>query len=67
MQMNNFMQAGENQSAPTADVNTQGEGIVSSAFDDQLQFLIKKGVLDTSTAEFLAFKRQNVTNWGAIS
>lgn len=34
---------------------------------DQLQFLVKKGVLETDTSEFEHFKRQNVTRWGTIS
>lgn len=34
---------------------------------DQLQFLIKKGVLEAETTEFEHFKRQNVTRWGTIS
>jgi len=39
----------------------------TSAFEDQVQFLIKRGTLDQESGAFVQFKRQNVTRWGTIS
>jgi len=33
----------------------------------EAQFLIDKGVLKQDNADFQKFKRENITQWGAIS
>lgn len=47
-------------------LNEAADTIRKGTYVDQPQFIIKKGkVLDTQQ-EFAAFKRANITKWGAI-
>jgi hypothetical protein len=39
---------------------------ISTPFVEQQQFLIKRGVVQEKTQEFIIFKRANITKWGQI-
>lgn len=43
------------------------EGLDWKTHLDNQTFMIKKGKVVDSQPEFVAFKRQNITKWGAIS
>ena len=63
--MNNYLSGtGEKGGSTQTQVPVDTAG---SAFEDQIQFLIKKGILEDQKAEFTSFKRQNVGKWGTIS
>jgi len=41
-------------------------GLQVGSYIDQPQFIIKKGKVIDTQQEFIAFKKANITKWGAI-